>query len=125
MDKLAMAGSYASEEFTKMLRESKENVRKLSNEDVLKRFSKTPEYRRWWVAKNKRNSDEGAKVVTLLTKDLKDVKTTATLKALMLVIEGGRTPADRKAAYTALQKLLKTPAKLPVVFKGNELEVPK
>lgn len=123
LDELATAGQY--DRMGPGLKKAKDAVAEMVNNDVLERFSGTPEYKRWWVAKNKKNTDAGLKAVTELTKILKDSKQAATLRQLMLVVEGGRTPADRKQAYTAIVGLVKTPAKVPTIFKAASVEVPR
>ena len=123
LDHLAQAGRYA--EMGPCLHEAKQAIAAMVDRDVLARFSTTPEYKRWWVAKNKHNTDGGLKALTQLKPILKDAKSEAQLKSLMLIVEGGRTPTDRKAAYQAIVKLVKTASKVPTIFKANAIEVPK
>jgi len=123
LDKLAQAAKW--DQMAALLKTARASIAKLTKDDVLKRFALTPEYKRWAVAKYKTSSDDGVQATGLLAKELKSAKDLATLKALMLVVEGGRTPTDRKQAYAAIENLVKTKAKVPVIFKTADLVVPK
>jgi len=123
LDKLAQAAKW--DQMAALLKTARASIAKLTKDDVLKRFALTPEYKRWAVAKYKTSSDDGVQATGLLAKELKSAKDLATLKALMLVVEGGRTPTDRKQAYAAIENLVKTKAKVPVIFKTAYLVVPK
>jgi len=123
LDKLAQAAKW--DQMAALLKTARASIAKLTKDDVLKRFALTPEYKRWAVAKYKTSSDDGVQATGLLAKELKSTKDLATLKALMLVVEGGRTPTDRKQAYAAIENLVKTKAKVPVIFKTADLVVPK
>jgi|GEM_PF-3009437 len=123
LDEIAKVGQW--ERMRKHLQSARDEIAGLVKDDVLKRFEGTADYRRWAVAKFKQSSDAGAKAITLLTKELKSSKDLATLKALMLVVEGGRSLNDRKEAYSAIKPLVKSSLKVPVIFKTAGLAVPK
>jgi hypothetical protein len=93
--------------------------------EVRLKFARSDEYRRYVVQKTKKPTAEGVKAVTALTKLLKSSKDATKLTPLMVVVQGGRTPGDRKEAYEALGKLLKDKSKLPAVFKAAGVTVPK
>jgi hypothetical protein len=123
LDKLALAAKW--DQMAAPLKKARATIAELTRKDVLRRFAVTPEYKRWAAAKYKTSSEDGVKATGLLAKELKSAKDLATLKALMLMVEGGRTPADRKQAYVAIENLVKAKAKVPVIFKATDLVVPK
>jgi len=123
LDKLAQAGQW--DKMAAPMKKARTVIAGMVKNDVLGRFAQSPEYIRWAVVKFKKSSDEGVKATNLLAKELSSSKNLATLKALMQVVEGGRTPADRKKAYVAIQGLVKQKDKVPTIFKSAGLEVPR
>jgi len=122
LDDLAARGEWAK--MTAPMAAARKSIGSMAAADVLTRFAATDEYKRWYVAKNKKLTDEGAKALKLVTSFLKSSGSAAQLKALMLVVEGGRTPADRKAAYTAIQGLVKDPKTVAGSFRVAKLDIP-
>jgi hypothetical protein len=123
LDKLAQAGQWGNMDAP--MKKAREAIAAMVRNDVLSRFVESPEYIRWAVVKYKKSSDDGVKATNLLAKELTSSKNLATLKALMQVVEGGRTPADRKKAYVAIQGLVKKKEKVPTIFKSAGLVVPR
>jgi hypothetical protein len=122
LDEKAAAGEWSN--MVAPMAAARKSIASMTAADVLTRFAQTDEYRRWYVAKNKKLTDEGNKALKLLTSFLKSLGSAAQLKALMLVVEGGRTPADRKAAYTAIQALVKDPKTVAGSFRVAKLDIP-
>jgi hypothetical protein len=122
LDELARAGQW--EKMAGPMTSARTSIAAMCENDVLTRFALTPEYKRWAVAKFKKPSDAGAKAVNALKKELKTSKDAAKLLPLMLALEGGRTPADRKAAHDALVALAKTPEKAAAAFKAAGFKPP-
>ena len=106
------------------LKQAKDQIAASITNYVLGPFRYTPEYNRWHVAKHRELTDEGVITFNLLKLDLSKAENEATLKALMFVVESGRTPADRKAAFKKIDKLLKFRAKAVNYFRTAGLAVP-
>lgn len=98
---------------------------KTLQDDLKLKFGRSDEYRRWLVQKTKKPTAEGLAAVKTLTRLLKSSKDAPKLTPLMVVVQGGRTPADRKEAYTEIGKLLKDKTKLPTAFTAAKLTIPK
>jgi len=92
--------------------------------DMINTFSTTPAYVRWHVAKYKTLTDKGQKAFNLLKRNLGVGKKEADLKALMLIVEGGRTPTDRKTAFKQVNKMMKLLVKAETHFRAAGLPVP-
>ena len=108
---------------TPVLREAKASIGRLMTDNVVSRFAKSAAYSRWYVMKHKTLTEKGVKAFALLKKDLGIGKKEADLKALMLVVEGGRTPSDRKAAFEKINKLMKLNVKAATHFRTAGLAV--
>jgi len=123
LQQLAENGQWA--QMNALMKVAKAEIGRLMSDDSLPKLQKTDEYSRWWVAKNKKLTDKGTKAFDLLKKNLGIGKKEADLKALMLIVEGGRTAADRKAAYEKVNKMLKLLVKAETLFRRAGLPVPK
>jgi len=121
---VTLAKSQNWDGMTAGLKVAKEEVAATINRDILARFRHTPEYSRWWVVKNKKLTDKGLKAFNLLKRDLGFRQSEATLKALLLVVEGGRTPADRRAAFLKIKKMMRLTVNAAVHFRTAGLPMP-
>jgi hypothetical protein len=122
LDTLAASGQW--DKMAAPMAAARHSIAGMAFDDVLVRFAQTDEYKRWYVAKHKKPTDEGARALKTLTGFLKSSKNAAQLKALMLVVEGGRTLADRKAAFKAIQALVKDPKTVAGTFRITKVDIP-
>jgi hypothetical protein len=123
LDDLARAGQW--DRMDDGIKAARKFLIKTLQDDVKLKFGRSDEYRRWVVQKTKKPTAEGVAAVKALTKLLKSSKDSTKLTPLMVVVQGGRTLADRKEAYTAIGDLLKDKSKLPTVFTAAKVTIPK